>query len=200
MLWIFILDFDLQLKNIISFLPPCNPVPSVFTIARRAKVRYVVLVTPYNLVLVLLLAGGLFALLVLRRKAGQRPSRRLERQVVIRRAAGVRYLGLESEGANAVRGPGTLTLAGDGLHFQARTERREVFIPSSSIVYLGSTLSFKERNLEREILIVHYLSSQGSQEAAGFQVPVPGRWVAAFKAGLPARNPGPSRKPHGNRS
>jgi hypothetical protein len=160
-------------------------------------VRYAVFVTPYNLVLVLLLAGGLFALLMLRRKAGQRPSRSLERQAVVRRATGVRYLGLESEGANAVRGPGTLTLASDGLHFQARTERREVFISCSSIVYLGSTQSFKERSLEREILIIHYLSAQGSQEAAGFQVPAPARWVASFKAGLPARNPGPSRKPHG---
>jgi hypothetical protein len=162
-------------------------------------VRYGIVVTPYNLALVVLLAGGLFALLMLRRKAGSRPSRRLERQVVARRAAGVYYLGLESESANTVRGPGTLTLASDGLHFQARAERREVFIPSSSIVYLGSTLSFKERSLEREILVVHYLSAQGSPEAAGFQVPTPGRWVSSFKAGLPARDPGPSRKPHGNR-
>jgi hypothetical protein len=162
-------------------------------------VRYAVLVTPYSLMLVLLLIGALAVLLTMRRKTGQRPSRRVERQAVVRRAVGVRYLGLESEGANAARGPGALILAGDGLHFQVRTERREVFIPSSSIVYLGSTRSFKERGLEREILIVHYLSAQGSQEAAGFQVSAPGRWVASFKAGLPARDPGPTRKPHGNR-
>ena len=160
--------------------------------------RYVRRVTPYSLMLLLLLSGALLLLVMLRRKSEARSSRRIERQAVIRRASGVWFLGLESEGGN-VRGPGTLTLARDGLHFQARSERRELFIPGSTIVYLGCSLSFKERTLEREALVVHYLNAQGRQEGAGFRVTAPGRWVAAFKAGLPARDAGRSRKSQGNR-
>jgi hypothetical protein len=171
----------------------------VSALAPAPKVRYVVNVTQYSLLLIVLLAGALFALLFLRRKDGRRPSRRSERQGAVRRAAGVRYLGLESEAGAAARGPGTLLLAGDGLHFQVRAERRESFIPSASIVYLGSSRSFRERSLEREILVVHYLSPQGSQEAAGFLVSAPERWVAAFKEGLPAAKSRQSGKPHGNR-
>lgn len=160
--------------------------------------RYVRIVTPYSLVLLLVLTGALLVLVVLRRKSAASPSRRFERQAVIRRTSGVWFLGLESEGGN-IRGPGTLILARDGLHFQARTERRELFIPGSTIVYLGCSLSFRERTLEREALIVHYLNAQGRQEEAGFRVPAPGRWAAAFKAGLPARNAGHSRRSPGNR-
>ncbi len=154
--------------------------------------------TPYSLVLLLVLTGALLVLVMLRRKSVTGPSRPFERQAVIRRASGVWFLGLESDGGN-VRGPGTLVLAHDGLHFQARSERRELFIPGSTIVYLGCSLSFRERTLEREALVVHYLNGQGRQEGAGFRVPAPGRWVAAFKAGLPARNAGHSRKSPGNR-
>ena len=136
-------------------------------------------------------------LLLNRRKTERHSSRPLPR-AAIRRATGVRYLGLESEGNSTVRGPGALILAGDGLHFQTRSERRELFISAASIVYLGSTRTFKDQNLPREILVVHYLNLQGRPEAAGFEVAAPGRWVAAFKNGLPDRNPGPSRKPHGN--
>jgi hypothetical protein len=165
-----------------------------FTLALRAKVRYVLSVTPYSLVMVILLVGALFALLVLRRKPGADPSRHSERQTVIRHAAGVRFLGLESESGPGARGPGTLTLARDGLHFQTRSEHRQVFIPASAIVYMGSTRNFKEQALDREALVVHFLSPQGRQEGACFQVPTPGRWVAAFKAGLPVKNPGTFRK------
>jgi hypothetical protein len=170
-----------------------------FALALWVKVRYVLTVTPYSLVLMILLVGALFAVLLFRRKAGPAPSPRSQRQVVIRRAASVRFLGLESEGGTAARGPGTLTLASDGLHFQARSEHRELFIPASAIVYLGSTLTFKERALEREALVVQFLNPQGRQEGACFQVPAPGRWVTGFKAGLPAKNPGTSQKRQGNR-
>jgi hypothetical protein len=168
-------------------------------LARPAKLRYAWIVTPYSLVLLLLLTGALLVLVMQRRKSGPSRARRFERQAVIRRASGVWFLGLESDAGSAIRGPGTLTLARDGLHFQARSERRELFIPGSTIVYLGCTLSFGERALEREALIVHYLSSQGRQEGAGFRVPAPGRWVAAFKAGLPARDHGRSQKSQENR-
>lgn len=155
-----------------------------------------VFANPNWLVVLLFLLGVLLYVVVSRRRQSRRIVQRFAKKDMVFSSFGASFLGLESDTNAPSRRSGALILLTSGIYFRVRFTRRELFIPTASITYVGVAESFKRKPLHQEVLVLNFLSPRGKGETAFFRVPTPARWVTAIKASLLEKKPEAPKKPH----
>lgn len=153
------------------------------------------LTNPNWLVFALIFLGIIFYLAYMRQRESKRILDKFEKQEIIITSFGVNYYGLESEPGGPLRSSGVLVLLKNGIYYRARFVNRELFIPGSSITYIGVSDTHKGRNLHQSVVVLQFLNPDGREEKAAFRIPYPAQWVAAIKVNLLDQKNQVSKKP-----
>ena len=153
------------------------------------------LTNPNWLLFALIFLGIIFYLAYSRQRETKRILDKFEKKNIIITSFGVNYYGLESEPGAPLRSSGALVLLKDGIYYRARHANRELFIPGSSITYLGVSQSHKGKDLHQTVVVIQFLNQDGREEKAAFRIPYPAQRVAAIKANLLDKKSQVSKKP-----
>jgi hypothetical protein len=139
---------------------------------------------PNWLIFALLFIGIVFYLAYMRQRETKRITDKFDKDQIIITSFGVNYYGLESEPGGPLRSAGALVLLKGGIYYRARYAKRELYIPSSAITYIGVTNVHKKKDLHQTVVVLQFLSQEGREEKAAFRIPYPGQWVGAIKSNL----------------
>jgi hypothetical protein len=82
---------------------------------------------------------------------------------------------------------GILMLLSSGLYFHSWIGDREVFVPGSSISWIGVSDARGVRRVERHRIVVRFLNSSGKEDGISIRLLYPGQWVDAIKTHLITR-------------
>ena len=138
----------------------------------------------------------MFYLVYMRQRETKRITDKFDEEQIIITSFGVNYYGLESEPGGPLRSAGALVLLKNGIYYRARYAKRELFIPGSSITYIGVTNVHKGKDLHQTVVVLQFLNSEGKEERAAFRIPYPAQWVAAIKSNLLEKKAEAPKKPH----
>ncbi len=139
---------------------------------------------PNYLIFALLFLGVIFYLAYMRQRETKRIADKFDKNDIIITSFGVNYYGLESEPGGPLRSAGALVLLKNGIYYRARFAKRELFIPGSSITYIGVTDVHKGKALHQPVAVIRFLNQVGKEEKAAFRVPYPAQWLEAIKKNL----------------
>ncbi len=153
------------------------------------------LTNPNWLVFALIFLGIIFYFAFMRQRETRRILDKFEKNDIIITSFGVNYYGLESEPGAPLRSSGALVLLKDGIYYRARYANRELFIPGSSITYIGVSGVHKGKDLHQTVVVIQFLNQDGREERGAFRIPYPAQWVAAIKANLLDEKSQVSKKP-----
>lgn len=137
----------------------------------------------------------MFYLVYMRQRETKRIADKFDNSEIIITSFGVNYYGLESEPGGPLRSAGALVLLKNGIYYRARYAKRELFIPGSSITYIGVTNVHKGKDLHQSVVVLQFLSEDGKEEKAAFRMPYPAQWVAAIKSNLLEKKAEVRKKP-----
>jgi hypothetical protein len=82
---------------------------------------------------------------------------------------------------------GILMLLKNGLYFHSWLGRRELFISGPAITYIGVADNAALRSLDRAVVVLKFLNSQGKEDGVYLRLLSPDQWVGAIKTHLIAR-------------
>jgi hypothetical protein len=151
---------------------------------------------PNWLVFAVLFIGVMFYLVYMRQRETKRITDKFDKQDIIITSFGVNYYGLESESGGPLRSAGALVLLKGGIYYRARFAKRELFVPGSSITYIGVSNVHKGKDLHQSVVVLQFLNQDGREDRAAFRMPYPAQWVAAIKSNLLDQKTQAHGKPH----
>ncbi len=132
------------------------------------------------------LAGAFVSLLFVRRRIVRSVRGELGKNALLL-ATGAR-VGPSNGAADGRSSPpvlGILMLLSSGLYFHAWMGGREVFVPGSSISWIGTSQGHRS---ERHRIVVRFLNAAGKEDGIAIRLLYPEQWVAAIKTHLITRN------------
>lgn len=120
------------------------------------------------------------------RAAAVRARRRIDDRLaglIIERRDKANFYGLRSEGTGQVRGIGILVLTPRELRFIQLVPDRELRIARSALTGVGTVGGFLGKTQGRELLHVSWLTADGEEEEAAWDVPGLDTWQKLLRAG-----------------
>jgi hypothetical protein len=93
----------------------------------------------------------------------------------------------DGETASHHSATGILMLLSSGLYFHSWIGEREVFVPGSSISWIGVSDARAVPRNERHRIVVRFLNASGKEDGISIRLLYPGQWVDAIKTHLITR-------------
>jgi hypothetical protein len=142
-----------------------------------------------GLFLGIVIAGVVVAFLLVRMRIMTRVRVDLGREsLLLATTARVGANGNASNGkTSAASAYGILMLLSSGLYFHSWLGDREVFVPGSSISWIGVSDKRGGGHAERHRIVVRFLNASGKEDGISIRLLYPGQWVDAIKTHLITR-------------